>query len=106
MTLWFEAPMVVAARMGPLALFSADAAKAQAEMTRMVTEKMAAAAESLIALQFAMVQETMRASMRLAPISEAGAAHAAASRVVASSLRPYGRRVRANARRLRPLKGL
>lgn len=96
MALWFQAPMVMASRMGMLATSSLESAKAQAEFTRMFSEKAAAATESMIAMQFAIGEETMRALMH--PGRQPG--QAARDRVIARSIRPYGKRVRANARRL------
>lgn len=96
MTLWFQAPMVMAARMGIFATSSTESAKTQAEVMRMFSEKTAAATESMIATQFAIGEEMMRVFLR--PDRRPGPA--ARDRVVARSLRPYGKRVRANAKRL------
>lgn len=96
MTLWFQAPLVIASRVGLFGSGPASAVKAQAEMTRMVTEKAAAAAESMVALQFAFANEMMRGFLH--PLRKPSSA--ASERILAKSLRPYGKRVRANARRL------
>jgi len=96
MTLWFQAPMVMAARMGMLATTSANSARLQAEVMRMFSEKSAAATEGMIAMQFAIGNEMLRALTRPAMPFDQGVGN----RVIAKSLRPYGKRVRANAKRL------
>ncbi|WP_421593494.1 hypothetical protein, partial [Shinella sp. M27] len=60
------------------------------EMTRMVTEKMAAATESVVAANFALAKAVMTAA---SPETTVRAVSTAA-------LKPYGKRVRSNARRL------
>lgn len=96
MTLWFQAPMVMAARMGMLATTSTTSASSQAEVARMFSEKSAAAMESMLAMQFAIGKEVMRSLTH--PYLRSGPG--AGNRVIAKSLRPYGKRVRANAKRL------
>ncbi|WP_440981704.1 hypothetical protein [Shinella sumterensis] len=90
-SLWLEAPLVIAMRcqeMGMAALTGST--QNTAEMTRMVTEKMAAAAESAVAANFALAKAMMTAA---SPESTARAVSQAA-------LKPYGKRVRSNMRRL------
>jgi hypothetical protein len=95
-TLWFEAPLVIATRLASVTPATISTAKAQAEFGRMVSEKMAAAGESVVAAQFAMLGEMMKMSTSFALWPTDGAA----SRVAAKGLRPYAKRVRANSRRL------
>ena len=66
-----------------------------AEMTRMVTEKMAAATESVVAANFAVAKAVMTAA------SPSAMAHAMSE----AAIRPYGKRVRQNVRRLAAKKG-
>ena len=90
-SLWLEAPFVIAMRcheMGMAAMTGST--QDTAEMTRMVTEKMAAAAESAVAANFALAKAMMTAA---SPESTARAVSEAA-------LKPYGKRVRRNAKRL------
>ena len=95
-TLWFEAPMVIGARMAALTPMTLSTAKAQAEFNRMVTEKVAAASESMIAAQFAMAGEMIRMASSFAPRPT----QSAMNRIAAKSVKPYARRVRSNAKRL------
>ena len=94
-TLWFEAPLVMASRMAAITPATISTAKAQAEFGRMVSEKMAAAGESMVAAQFAVMGEMLKMSSSLR-----WPADGAASRIAAKGVRPYAKRVRANARRL------
>ena len=90
-SLWLEAPFVIAMRcheMGMAAMTGST--QDTAEMTRMVTEKMAAAAESVVAANFALAKAVMTAA---SPETTARAVSTAA-------LKPYGKRVRSNVRRL------
>jgi len=96
LSMWFQTPQVIASRLAMLATTPVHSARAQAEATRMVSEKMAAAAESMVAMQFAIGNEMMR--MMLHPYSRPSVA--TGSRIVAKSIRPYGKRVRSNAKRL------
>lgn len=97
MTLWFQAPYVIASRMSMFSGMSVGSpVAAQTEMTRMVTEKMVAATESMMAMQLALAREMMRAATATARRPDMRPV----GRIVASGTRPYGKRVRANARRL------
>ncbi len=90
-SLWFQAPMVIAARSQAMTLAAVTgSATDYVEASRMVTEKMAAAAESVVAANVAMAKEGIAVA-----IGKGG--H---NRVTAAALRPYAKRVRANARRL------
>ncbi|WP_245686535.1 antibiotic ABC transporter [Paracoccus tibetensis] len=74
-----EAQMVIGLRMAGMMGFMAQA---PGEPFRMVAEKQAAASESLFAM------------------ASAAGKGASAERVMAAALRPYGKRTRANSRRL------
>lgn len=95
-SLWLEAPLVIAMRCHEMQIAAlTGSTQNTAEMTRMVTEKMAAAAESAVAANFAVAKALMSAA------SPASAARA----VSEAALKPYGKRVRRNARRLVARKG-
>jgi hypothetical protein len=97
--LWFQAPMVIAARTQAMAVATMTGSAADyAEASRMVTEKMAAAAECAVAANAAFMKEGMSAAATIAAGKRAAAA--GHKRVAAAALRPYAKRVRANARRL------
>ncbi|TPW31943.1 hypothetical protein [Pararhizobium mangrovi] len=95
-TLWFQAPLVIATRANMMWTSPLHSARMQAETTRMVSEKVAASTEAMIAWQFAMMRELMRprTSVSSKAIEKAG------GRIAASSVRPYAKRVRGNAKRL------
>ncbi|QRM56956.1 hypothetical protein F3Y30_15690 [Sinorhizobium sp. BG8] len=70
-----------------------------AEMTKMVSEKMAATAESAMAVNVALANAAFSAFMgaatgRMPKASKTG------EKLAAAALTPYGKRVRSNARRL------
>jgi len=103
MQLSMSAPWVIARRMTDLALAGPNAfLQPSAESRRMVTEKMAAGAESANALAWSMASWPMTLlaawTAPSAPKADALVGHTldTATRV----LRPYARRARANARRL------
>ncbi len=97
-SLWFQAPMVISSRMQDFAL-SGGSASGAAEVSRMIIEKLSAATESAMAVNMAMAKEGMIAAAALATGTCAGLA-GASDRVAVAALKPYGSRVRANARRL------
>ena len=97
--LFFQAPMVIAARTQAMAVAAiTGSATDYVEASRMVTEKMAAVAESVVAANVALVKEGMGAAAALAAGKPGSAA--AHNRIAAAAVRPYAKRVRANARRL------
>ncbi|MCA1494124.1 MULTISPECIES: hypothetical protein [Sinorhizobium/Ensifer group] len=97
--LWFQAPLVIATRTQAMAMAAMTGSAADyAEASRMVTEKMAAAAECAVAANMALMKEGMNAAAAIATGGKA--ATAGRNRVAAAALRPYAKRVRANARRL------
>jgi hypothetical protein len=99
-SLWFQAPMVISSRMQDLAVSGISGTPGgPAEIGKMITEKLSAATESMMAVNMAMVKEGMIAATALATGTCAGMA-GASDRVAVAALKPYGKRVRANARRL------
>lgn len=97
-SLWFQAPMVIAARSQAMTIAAmTGSATDYAESSRMVTEKMAAAAESVVAANMSLVKEGIGAAAAVA--GGRVRPEAAHKRVAAAALRPYAKRVRANARR-------
>jgi len=98
-TLWFQAPMVIAARTQAMTMAAmTGSAVDYAEASRMVTEKMAAAGECAVAANMALMKESMNAAAAMAAGKKSSAA--GHKRITAAALRPYAKRVRANARRL------
>nr|WP_223215776.1 hypothetical protein [Rhizobium herbae] len=69
------------------------------EMGRMVTEKVAAAFESVSDVNVALVKESIATAAAFATGTFAGMP-GASDRVAVAALIPYGKRVRANVRRL------
>lgn len=99
-TLWFEAPFVMAMRIHDMQM-AALTGRSQdtAEMNRMVAEKVMATAESAVAVNMAISRAAFGAAMQMMTggrpsVEKAGEA------IAAAALKPYGKRVRANARRL------
>lgn len=99
-SLWFQAPMVISSRMQDFALSGMSGSPGGAsEIGQMITEKLSAATESAMAVNMAMVKEGMIAATALATGTCAGMA-GASDRVAVAALKPFGKRVRANAQRL------
>jgi hypothetical protein len=100
-SLWFEAPMVIAMRTqaAGVAMMTGNT-KEMAEFNRMVTEKMSAAAESAMALNFAMMQQGMDAAFAIAAGRKPRSASSSAEKITAAAVKPYSKRVRSNVRRL------
>ena len=99
-SLWFEAPFVMAMRihemqMAALTGRSQDAA----EMNRMVTEKVMATAESAVAVNMAISRAAFGAAMQMMTGGRPSARKAGEA-IAAAAVKPYGKRVRSNARRL------
>ncbi|MFB2551744.1 hypothetical protein [Ensifer soli] len=98
--LWFTAPMVIATRTQEMMMAAmAGRSSDSKEMHRMVTEKLAAAGESIVAFNMAVAAESMTFCLAVATGRMAGL-DATANRLAVAALKPYGKRVRANARRL------
>ena len=90
-SLWLEAPLVIAMRCHEMQMAALTGSKQNtAEMTKMVTEKMAAATESVVAANFALAKAMMTAA----------SPEKTARTVSEAALKPYGKRVRSNVRRL------
>lgn len=90
-SLWLEAPLVIAMRCHEMQMAAlTGSTQNTAEMTKMVTEKMAAATESVVAANFAVAKAMMTAA----------SPEATARAVSEAAIKPYGKRVRSNARRL------
>lgn len=94
-SLWFQAPLVMSSRLRDFALFPASTT----ETNRMITEKLSAAAESFVALNAAMAKESFAVAAAFATGRCAGVL-GASDRLAVAALKPYGKRIRANARRL------
>jgi hypothetical protein len=100
-SLWFEAPMVIAMRMQAASIAAmTGSTKEMAELNRMVTEKMSASAESAMALNFALMQQGIDAASAMAAGRKPRSASRAAEQIAEAAVRPYGKRVRSNVRRL------
>lgn len=98
--LWLQAPLVVSARMQSLAVTAiTGGSEGGREIDRMISEKFAAAVESIEAVNRAVFQETLGAAASLATGSCLTLA-ASADRMAAAALKPYAQRVSANAVRL------
>ncbi|MCF3640909.1 hypothetical protein LXM94_13105 [Rhizobium sp. TRM95111] len=100
-SLMLEAPFVMAMRIHEMQMAAlTGTAQNRPELTRMVMEKVAATAESMIAANIALTRAMMGVFFvgtgTLAPASMA----VAGEKVAAAVLKPYGQRVRKNARRL------
>ena len=97
-TLMTMAPFVIRARMMRFwSTASAPTARDKAEATRMVSEKLQAGAESVLATNLAFAKAATDAS--LAAMTR-GPHNNHCGAILAASLRPYSKRVRANRRRL------
>lgn len=102
-TLWFEAPFVMALRIQQMQM-AALTGKTQdaAEIQGMVSEKIAATAESVVAVNTALWRTAFDNSLRL---MTGGKISLGETTIASAALRPYGRHVRSNARRLSRKKG-
>ncbi|WP_157944583.1 hypothetical protein [Mangrovicella endophytica] len=98
-TLMLFSPLVMSARMTQFWLSAASpTTRDKAEAARMVTEKLQAAAESVLAMNLAV--GTAAADMALAAVTGRMRHVNDADAVLKAGLRPFTRRVRANHRRL------
>jgi CDP-diacylglycerol pyrophosphatase len=104
-TLWFQAPMVIAMRTQQMWMAAMTGGTMNAaELNRMVSEKMMAAAESAVAANIAMTQQSIKAMTAMAT-GTTTSSHRAADAVVRATVKPYSKRVRSNVRRLTRQKG-
>ncbi|MFK0163278.1 hypothetical protein [Rhizobium sp. NPDC090279] len=97
-TLWLQAPVVIAIRLQQMWMDALTGNVNAAEMNRMVSEKMMAAAESAVAVNAAMVQQGLAALTAAGPTSQSQ--RCIADAVAHAAIKPYSKRVRSNARRL------
>lgn len=99
-TLWLDAPFVIALRLHQMQM-AALAGKSQdaAELQRMITEKVAATAESAVAVNIALWRTAFDTTLRVMTGGQASATRSGTA-IASAALQPYGRRVRHNARRL------
>ncbi|MBB4188123.1 hypothetical protein [Sinorhizobium terangae] len=97
-TLWFGAPFVIALRVQEMQI-AALTGKTQdlAELYRMISEKVAATADSFVAVNVALWKASFDNTMRM---MMGGKVSGHATAIASAALRPYGKRVRSNARRL------
>ncbi|AYG59471.1 hypothetical protein [Rhizobium jaguaris] len=104
-TLWFQAPMVIAMRTQQMWMAAMTGGTANAaEINRMVSEKMMAAAESAVAANIAMTQQNITAMTAM--VTGGGtSSRRAADAVARATVKPYSKRVRSNVRRLTRQKG-
>ncbi|MBB3285997.1 MULTISPECIES: hypothetical protein [Rhizobium] len=95
-TLWLQAPVVIAIRLQQMWMDALSGSVNAAEMNRMISEKMMAAAESAVAVNAAMVQQGFAALTAAGETSQRSIADAVAH----AAIKPYSKRVRSNVRRL------
>jgi hypothetical protein len=106
LSLWFEAPVVIALRcQNWTESLVAGTATANPELQRMVSEKLAAATESTLALNTALMRQGMTSLHRFwlgqfLPFSVGHFSSGFSQATAAKGVGPYARRVRANAKRL------
>lgn len=104
-TLWFQAPMVIALRTQQMWMAAMTGGTMNtAEINRMVSEKMMAAAESAVAANIAMTQQNLTAMAAMAT-GGTTSSRRAADAVARAAVKPYSKRVRSNVRRLTRQKG-
>lgn len=99
-TFWLEAPFVMSLRLQQMQI-AALTGKPQdaAELQRMVVEKLAAAAESAVAVNMALSKAAFDTTINMM-MGEAPSVAKTREMVVAAAVKPFGKRVRANSRRL------
>jgi hypothetical protein len=100
-SLWFEAPMVIAMRTQAAAFAMMTGNTKQAtELNRMVTEKVYATTESIMALNVAMMRQGTDAALAMASGRKPRSAGRAVEQITEAAVKPYSKRVRSNVRRL------
>jgi hypothetical protein len=99
-SLWFEAPFVIALRLQQMQM-AALTGRTQdvVELNRMISEKVAATAESVVAVNIAIGRMGLASTLRAMTGGRASSAWNSET-LLAAALKPYGKRVRSNARRL------
>ncbi|MBB3566551.1 hypothetical protein [Rhizobium sp. BK491] len=95
-TLWLQTPVVIAIRLQQMWMDALTGNVNAAEMNRMVSEKMMAAAESAVAVNAAMMQQGFATLTSAGTTSQRSIVDA----VTHAAIKPYSKRVRSNARRL------
>ncbi|ACP25612.1 hypothetical protein NGR_c18480 [Sinorhizobium fredii NGR234] len=97
-TLWFEVPFVIALRLQAMQMAALSGKPQDAtELYRMISEKAAATADSILAVNVTLWKASLDNAMQLM-IGRRASDHGTA--IASAALRPYGKRVRSNARRL------
>lgn len=100
-SLWFQAPMVIAMRTQALGMaMMTGSTKDMKEFNRMVTEKAVAAAESAMALNVSIAQQSVAAATAMVTGRKPASAATVATKAAHAAVKPYSKRVRSNARRL------
>lgn len=102
--LWLEAPIVIAMRMQQMWMTAMTGTVNAAELNRMVSEKVMAAAESAVAINMAVAQENIAAVTAMAA-GGAASPRRAADAIAQAAIKPYSKRVRSNRHRLSKGKG-
>lgn len=100
-SLWFNVPIVIAIRTQAMGVAVATGStKEMAKFNRMVTEKAAAAAESAMALNLSIARQGMAAAAAMPTGRKPTSGAKAAGRIAHAAMKPFSKRVRANAKRL------
>jgi hypothetical protein len=100
-SLWFNAPIVIAIRTQAMGMaVITGSTKEMAEFSRMVTEKAAAASESAMALNLSIAKQGMAAATAMATGRKPRSGAGAAAKIAHAAIKPFSKRVRANAKRL------
>ncbi len=103
-TLWIEAPIVIGMRLSQMWMTALTGGGVNtAEFNRMITEKVTAAGESVIAANMALAEENIAAITAIA-MGRKTSARKAADSIAHAAVKPYSKRVRSNVRRLRKQK--
>lgn len=101
MSLWFEAPFVIAVRSRQMSeAILTGSNKNAGEFNKMVTEKAVAAAESAMEVNLALARQGMSTMLAMMAGRKPVTGRRAAGKLVKAGLKPYGKRVRSNANRL------
>ena len=92
--------MVIGMRLSQMWMTAMTGGRANtAEFNRMITEKVTAVAESVIAANMAMAEENIAAMTAIAT-GRKTSAHRAVDSIARAAVKPYSKRVRSNVRRL------
>jgi 3-oxoacyl-ACP reductase-like protein len=100
-SLWFNAPMVIAIRTQAMGMAMLTGSTGDiAEFNRMVTEKTDAAAESAMAINASIAKHGLAAATAMATGRKPASGAKTAGKIAHEAIKPYSKRVRANAKRL------